>query len=115
MDKRNIGMSKISRIALAIVLLLTWNVTRAVAGNELMESTDDGKKVVVAYVTSWTRTIPDPDVMTHINYAFGHVNTSFDGVRIDNEESQSEKAEERPEGCALHRRMGQRAIQRNGC
>lgn len=24
--------------------------------------------------------------MTHINYAFGHVNESFDGVRIDNEE-----------------------------
>ncbi len=79
-------MSKIPRIALAIVLLLTWNVTRAVAGNELTESTDDGKKIVVAYVTSWTRTIPDPNVMTHINYAFGHVNNSFDGVRIDNEE-----------------------------
>ena len=41
-------------------------------------------KVVVAYVTSWTETIPDPTVMTHINYAFGHVNDSFDGVRIDN-------------------------------
>ena len=44
------------------------------------------ERVVVAYVTSWTRTIPDPDVMTHINYAFGHVNNSFNGVRIDNEE-----------------------------
>ena len=41
-------------------------------------------KVVVAYVTSWTETIPDPTVMTHINYAFGHVNDSFDGVSIDN-------------------------------
>ena len=42
------------------------------------------EKVVVAYVTSWTQTIPDPTVMTHINYAFGHVNETFDGVRIDN-------------------------------
>ena len=42
------------------------------------------ERVVVAYVTSWTQTIPDPTVMTHINYAFGHVNDSFDGVRIDN-------------------------------
>lgn len=40
--------------------------------------------VVVAYVTSWTDVIPDPTVMTHINYAFGHVNDTFDGVRIDN-------------------------------
>ncbi len=42
------------------------------------------EKVVVAYVTSWTRVMPDPHSMTHINYAFGHVNDSFDGVRIDN-------------------------------
>lgn len=43
------------------------------------------ERVVVAYVTSWTQTMPDPTVMTHINYAFGHVSDSFDGVRIDNE------------------------------
>ena len=43
------------------------------------------QRVVVAYVTSWTQTIPDPTVMTHINYAFGHVNETFDGVNIDNE------------------------------
>ena len=28
--------------------------------------------------------MPDPFTMTHINYAFGHVNDTFDGVRIDN-------------------------------
>jgi len=43
------------------------------------------KKVVIAYVTSWTDVIPDPSQITHINYAFGHVNDSFDGIRIDNE------------------------------
>lgn len=42
--------------------------------------------VVVAYVTSWTKVMPDPTVMTHINYAFGHVNDQFNGVRIDNEQ-----------------------------
>ena len=30
--------------------------------------------------------MPDPLYMTHINYAFGHVNESFNGVKIDNEE-----------------------------
>ena len=40
--------------------------------------------VVVAYVTSWKDVPVDPFVMTHINYAFGHVNDTFDGVRIDN-------------------------------
>ncbi|WP_270090644.1 glycoside hydrolase family 18 protein [Sphingobacterium sp. SYP-B4668] len=43
------------------------------------------KKVVIAYVTSWTSVVPDPHHITHINYAFGHVNDSFDGIRIDNE------------------------------
>ncbi len=43
-------------------------------------------KVIVAYVTSWTRVMPDPNLMTHLNYAFGHVTNTFDGVRIDNEE-----------------------------
>lgn len=43
------------------------------------------EKVVIAYVTSWSNVMPDPTYITHINYAFGHVNDSFDGVRIDNE------------------------------
>lgn len=42
-------------------------------------------KVIIAYVTSWSRIMPDPDYMTHINYAFGHVTETFNGVRIDNE------------------------------
>ena len=40
--------------------------------------------VIVAYVTSWTDVMPDPSTMTHINYAFGHVNDTFDGLRISN-------------------------------
>lgn len=43
-------------------------------------------KVIVAYVTSWSSMIPVADRVTHINYAFGHVNDTFDGVRIDNED-----------------------------
>ena len=42
--------------------------------------------VVVAYVTSWSDVRPDPARITHINYAFGHVTDSFDGVRIDHEQ-----------------------------
>lgn len=44
------------------------------------------ENVIVAYVTSWSDVIPDPDYFTHLNYAFGHVNDSFDGIRIDNPE-----------------------------
>ncbi len=42
------------------------------------------EKVAVAYVTSWKEAVPDPAFITHINYAFGHVNETFDGVIVDN-------------------------------
>ena len=49
------------------------------------EPIDDSSKVVLAYVTSWSSIMPDPNYVTHINYAFGHVNETFNGVTIDNE------------------------------
>jgi len=45
-----------------------------------------GKKVIVAYLTSWKDIMPNPAYVTHINYAFGHVKETFKGVRIDNED-----------------------------
>lgn len=42
--------------------------------------------IVGAYVTSWSDVMPDPSRVTHINYAFGHVKKTFDGVDIANEE-----------------------------
>lgn len=48
--------------------------------------TNAGNKVIVAYVTSWKDIIPETQHITHINYAFGHVNNTFDGVSIDNDE-----------------------------
>ena len=43
-------------------------------------------RVVVGYVTSWSDRMPDPNLVTHLNYAFGHVTTGFDSVRVDNPE-----------------------------
>ncbi len=48
--------------------------------------TEKDGKVVVAYVTSWTKVIPDPHSMTHINYAFALVNKTFNGIHINNPE-----------------------------
>lgn len=50
-------------------------------------SAQDNKKenkVVLAYVISRQDPLPDPRYITHINYAFGHVNETFDGVNIEN-------------------------------
>ena len=44
------------------------------------------ERIVVAYVTSGAEDLPDMSLMTHINYAFGHVNKTFNGVRIQRPE-----------------------------
>ncbi len=54
--------------------------------NSLAQVKEEPSKIIVAYVTSWSEVIPDPSLMTHINYAFGHVNKSFSGIIIDNPE-----------------------------
>lgn len=77
------------RVALSVVLLVVMIFGGAFSGGSNLSAKRADKKpsdkVVVAYVTSWSRVMPDPQYMTHINYAFGHVTKSFDGVRIDNE------------------------------
>ncbi len=50
-------------------------------------------KIVVAYVTSNPNApIPNPHKMTHINYAFGVMNDTFDGVVIQNPDKLHEVA-----------------------
>ena len=46
----------------------------------------ENKTVVGAYVAAWTEVVPDPNVMTHLNYAFGGVNETFNGVTINQPE-----------------------------
>ena len=69
---------KKTRIILTMALAMLVTLTSAA------KKTKADDMVLVAYVTSWTEDIPDPSTMTHINYAFGHVNDTFDGVKIDN-------------------------------
>lgn len=67
-------MKKIGWLLLALLLSL----------NSLAQKNEVKEHVVLAYVTSWSSIVPDPAYITHINYAFGHVNETFNGVRIDN-------------------------------
>ena len=46
---------------------------------------DPSEKILLAYVFRMND-LPDATYLTHINYAFGHVNDSFDGVRLDKPE-----------------------------
>lgn len=76
-------MKKI-KMMMAVALGVLASCGSVKSGEEALAVSRDSK-VVVAYVTSWSEVMPDPQYMTHINYAFGHVNESFNGVKIDNE------------------------------
>ncbi len=71
---------------LSVVVLLLILFTSCKSGQNSVAQTQgtEQHRVVVAYVTSWTHDLPDPTVMTHINYAFGRVTPTHDGVSVDN-------------------------------
>lgn len=48
--------------------------------------TANAQKIVVAYVGAGSDVMPDYSLMTHIDYAFGHVNDTYDGIRISRPE-----------------------------
>ena len=79
-SKNNINPLKLITLGFTAVALLLLTVSP-----QWSCAQGKNKKVVIAYVTSWSTVVPDPIYLTHINYAFGHVNDSFDGVHIDNE------------------------------
>ena len=57
------------------------------ACSQSSEKATELERVVIAYVFSPRSMMEvDPTYITHINYAFGHVNDDFNGVRIGNEE-----------------------------
>lgn len=47
------------------------------------EPTSPSDRVVVGYISSWCDRIPDPQLVTHLNYAFGHITESFDSVTVE--------------------------------
>lgn len=79
-------------IALCMICWPGWAGTRepgvATQAEETGEKGQEAgpEKVVAAYVTSWSEVMPDPSYVTHVNYAFGHVSETFDGVTVDNPE-----------------------------
>lgn len=75
-------MNPLKILILALLALIPFSYA---SGKEKFGNAND-EKLIVAYVTSWSDVIPEADDFSVINYAFGHVNETFDGVKIDNPE-----------------------------
>lgn len=41
--------------------------------------------IIVGYATSWESRLPEPELLTHINYAFGLIKSDFESLDIKNE------------------------------
>lgn len=73
------GMRFIQKFAFSAIVVAMFASIPAVG------AVKDGR-IVVAYVTSWTDEMPMTDCVDYVNYAFGHINATFDSVRVDNPE-----------------------------
>ena len=41
--------------------------------------------VIVGYAVYWESTMPDPKLLTHLNYAFGHIENDFETLKVEKE------------------------------
>lgn len=47
--------------------------------------------VIVGYATYWDTPVPDPTLLTHINYAFAHIKNDFESLEIKKESTRFKK------------------------
>ena len=67
--------------------LLLAAVVVSCSGNKSADTkADEPKYELLTYVWSGGKTLPDPNLVTAINYGFGRVNSTRDGVTIENED-----------------------------
>lgn len=62
-------------IRVFLVVILSFLLT-FLAFSQVVSTERPAEKVIIGYVTSWSSEVPDPTYLTHINYAFGHVNST---------------------------------------
>ena len=79
-DFSQIGCHSLPHMLMAALVFVSCHPQDQKLGDE----DQSPERVVVGYVTSWSDRMPDPNLVTHLNYAFGHVTTGFDSVRVDN-------------------------------
>ena len=76
----------------SLVACLLGTLLTACGPSAQQESETPGN-IVLAYVTADGKALPDPSVVTHINYAFGQVDSTFRRIVISRESRLKEVAE----------------------
>ncbi len=69
-----------------IFLLVLLGIVAACGAQQDPKGEEESSRIVVAYVGAGSDVMPDFSLMTHIDYAFGHVNESFNGIVISRPE-----------------------------
>ena len=53
--------------------------------NPVTPADPDREYIIVGYATYWDKTMPDPSLLTHINYSFAHIKSDFESLDIKTE------------------------------
>jgi chitinase len=79
---------RVVKLIAAVLLLSSYYSCRQQEGTN--------NRIALAYVYSGSNAIPDPAYITHIAYAFGHVNETFNGIVINRSPRQGVVDDGRP-------------------
>lgn len=59
----------------------------------IKDSNRDNTTIILGYVTSWSKELPNPYMVTHLSYAFATIDDDFKTLTIKNEDRFREIAE----------------------
>lgn len=95
MKKKNLFALIAAACLIAVTTITVWSQTSVSLkkGDRALASLDQSSKIALAYVEDWREGIPDPDLFTHLVYAFGVFNDNNDGVVINKPEKLRAMAE----------------------
>ena len=48
-------------------------------------ATPPSETIIVGYAVYWESSMPDPKLLTHLNYAFGHIENDFETLKVEKE------------------------------
>lgn len=72
---------------LALLIFMSFSLVACTSSKKDSSISEDSiQPIVLAYVTAGSDIMPDPNLVTHINYAFGYVAETFDSVIIQKPE-----------------------------
>ena len=114
MKRRNIIVTIAAFAVVSLTALAVWSQNSGSLKKGDSAYLDNTPKIALAYVESNRKGIPDPDMFTHLIYAFTEFNDTNDGVVVDNPGKMRQMSDLKRQNPALKVMLGVGGYKREG-